>query len=171
MDTPSDEPLGYPALRSGATDLISLAAMKVSFFAALALCFAATGCTNISCDYGPPDPQEKLPSDLEVGTILRTQAAMIGLIDESIDDAKVHYLNVVAPPGYHNRFVKFRVDIPAGSSFRIQGYRRPHSMLCGSYEWEAVLVPGVKLTPDGDEVHMMFSVARDGKLISRRSGG
>ena len=27
MDTPSDEPLGYPTLRSGATDLISLAAL------------------------------------------------------------------------------------------------------------------------------------------------
>ena len=27
MDTPSDEPLGYPALRSGATDLITLAAL------------------------------------------------------------------------------------------------------------------------------------------------
>lgn len=146
--------------------------MKIPTFAALALlCLVTAGCTNVSCDYGPPDPRDTLPSDLPVGAILRTEAKMVGLLDESIDDATVHYLNVVDPPGYHNRFVKLRVDIPTGSSFRIQGYRRPHSILCRSHEWEAVLVPDFKLTPSGDEVHMKFSVARDGKLISQRSGG
>lgn len=146
--------------------------MKPLKLAALALlCSMAVGCTSISCHYGPPDPQDELPSDLAVGTVLRTEAPLVGLLDESIDDAAVHYLNVVVPPGYRNRFVKLRVQIPTGTSFRIQGFRRPHSLLCRSHEWEVVLAPAARLTPNADEVHMKFSVARDGTVISRRSGG
>lgn len=85
---------------------------------------------------------------------------LVGLLDESIDDPSTHYLNIVMPPGYQNRFVKQRVVIPAGTKFRIIGYRRPFSPLCRSHDWAVILESETRFAPDRIEIHMKLTLAR-----------
>lgn len=142
--------------------------MKVLALAAfLALCSTFAGCTSISCRYRAPEPKDVLPIDLPIGMTLQTNGALLGLLDESIDDSSIHFLNLVVPPGYRNRFVKQRVNIPAGTKFRIIGYLRPFNRLCYSHDWELVLASDTKFTADGHEIHMKFPIARNNELVTR----
>jgi hypothetical protein len=97
----------------------------------------------------------------------RTNIALVGLLDESIDDSSIHYLNVVAPPGYRNRFVKQRVNIPAGTKFQILGYRKPFSAFCYSHDWELVLRSDTEFTADRNEIHMKLPVALSDEFVTR----
>lgn len=141
--------------------------MKTFVLAISAVFAVLAGCTSISCRYGSTDQKDELPSDLPVGMIFQSKHALLGLLDESIDDPSVHYLNVVVPPGYRNRFVKRRVNIPAGTKFRVIGYRRPFNPLCYAHDWELVLVSDPQLTTDQNEVHMKFLLARNNEFITR----
>ncbi len=125
------------------------------------------GCTSISCRYGPPERGDVLPPDLPVGAILRTKASLVGLLDESIDDSSTHYLNLVVPPGYRNRFVKQRVHISEGTVFRVTGYRRPFNPLCYGYDWALVLSSSTPLTSNNDEIHVKVPIARAHMLIAQ----
>lgn len=137
------------------------------FIGLFAVCSILVGCTSISCRYAPPKPGDELPEDLPIGMTLQTNLALVGLLDESIDDSSIHYLNVVVPPGYRNRFVKQRVTIPVGTKFRVIGYRRPHNPICYSHDWEVVLGSETKFTADRDEIHMKFPLARNYEFVSR----
>ena len=142
--------------------------MQTLFLVALsAICTALVGCTSISCRYGPPEQKDELPNDLPIGVTLKTNLALVGLLDESIDDSSIHYLNVVVPPGYRNRFVKQRVNIPAGTKFRILGYRRPFNPICYSHDWYLVLGSDTQFTPDRNEIHMKFPTARNNAFVTR----
>jgi hypothetical protein len=142
--------------------------MKIPVLVALLAVFSMfAGCTSISCKYGPPEPKDELPVDLPVGMTLQANVPLLGLLDESIDDSSIHYLNVVVPPGYRNRFVKQRVNIPAGTKFRIIGYLRPFNPLCYSHDWVLVLGSDTKFTAEGHEINMKFPVARNNELVTR----
>lgn len=142
--------------------------MKTHLLVALfAVCSVLLGCTSISCRYGPPTPKDELPNDLHIGMVLQTNIAMVGLLDESIDDSSIHYLNIVVPPGYRNRFVKQRVNIPAGTKFRVIGYRRPFNPICYSHDWGLVLGSDAQFTADRNEIHMSFPVARNNEFVTR----
>jgi len=104
---------------------------------------------------------------LPIGMTLKTNLPLVGLLDESIDDPSIHYLNVVVPPGYRNRFVKQMVSIPAGTKFQVIGYRRPFNPLCYSHDWVLVLESNTQFTRDRDEIHMKFPVARNSEFVGR----
>lgn len=118
------------------------------------------GCTSISCRYGPLEPDDPIPVGYPMGASVEVRAELVGLLDESIDDKRVHYLNLVVPPGYQNRFVKARVSVPAGTRFAVSGYRRPHNPICRNHEWVLVLDSDRPLTPNRDEIHIRLSAAR-----------
>lgn len=130
------------------------------FIASGAIVAVLAGCTSISCRYGPPDPGDEVPPDFPIGKKLEVRASLVGLLDESIDDKRVHYLNLVEPPGYRNRFVKARVSVPVGTQFSVSGYKRPHNPLCYSHDWRLVLNSRAALTPNRDEIHVSVPIAR-----------
>src|SRR5438045_885298 len=104
----------------------------------VAALLALSSCTSMSCDYGPLAQTDALPKDLPVGLQLVSSTEVVGMLDQSVDDARVYYLNITAPPGYaKTRFVKDRVRIPAGTHFEVAGFRRPHSLVCRENESEA----------------------------------
>lgn len=143
---------------------------KLLSFAVIAVVLlATTGCTSISCRYGTPEPGDVLPPDLPLGATLRTVASLVGLLDESIDDSSVHYLNLVVPPGYRNRFVKQRIDIRAGTLFQVVGYRRPFNPLCYSHDWDIVLSSRSQLTANRDEIHIKVPLARSNMVVERKA--
>jgi hypothetical protein len=132
---------------------------KVLYAALIAICAVLAGCST-SCRYGPPEPGDVLPQGIPVGTILRTKAPLLGLLDESVDDASIHYLNVEPYPGHAGRLVKLRVEIPKDTEFRVIGYRRPFSPLCDGYDWELVLSSTKQFTPNRDAITVDVSAAR-----------
>ena len=140
---------------------------KFLYVASLAICAVLAGCTSISCRYGPPEPGDKLPQGLPVGTVLRTDVPLLGLLDESIDDPSIHYLNLDPHPGYSNRFVKLRVDIPKGTEFRVIGYRRPFSPFCSAHDWDLVLGSAKQFTPNRDVIIVDVSKARTYMIVGR----
>jgi len=114
----------------------------------------SAACTSISCNYGPTDA-----TDLPIGTWLQTTAPMVGMLDESIDDPKVHYLNITELPGYSNRFVKKRIHIPAGSRFKVVGARKANNVLCWGQDHEVVLQGDTPLESTNAEIHMKLPTA------------
>jgi hypothetical protein len=138
--------------------------------AIIAACSLIAGCTSISCQYGPPERGDVLPPDLPIGTTVRTSAPLLGLLDESIDDSSIHYLNIVVPPGYRNRFVKQRIPIPEGTAFQVIGYRRPYNPLCYSHDWGLVLGTNAPFTANRDEVRVKIPIARAHMVVERAKG-
>lgn len=132
---------------------------------ALVIVGLLSGCTSISCRYGPPDQGDVLPAEYPVGRALEVEAQLVGLLDESIDDKQIHYLNLVVPPGYRNRFVKARVPVPIGSRFTVVGHRKPHNPLCYGHDWELVLSSKAAMTPNRDEIHISVPIARENMAV------
>lgn len=154
--------------RKRRTPQLECYALKTLIIAtALVLSGILSGCSSISCNYGSPDSTDQLPSDLPIGMTLQSRQPLIGLLDESIDDPSVHYLNITTPPGYQNRFVKQRIAIPANSNFKILGYRRPFNPLCRSHDWVLVISSKAQFTPDRNQIHMSVPLARNTTLITR----
>jgi hypothetical protein len=133
----------------------------------IATCSLLAGCSSISCRYGPPEHGDVLPPDLPIGITVRTGTPLLGLLDESIDDSSIHYLNIVVPPGHRNRFVKQRIPIPEGTAFQVIGYRRPFNPLCYAHDWELVLGSNTQLTANRDEVRAKLPVARAHMVVER----
>ncbi len=129
-------------------------------FAAGAGIALLAGCTSISCWYGPLDPGDEAPPDFPIGKTLEVELSLVGLLDESIDDKQIHYLNLVEPPGYRNRFVKARFSVPVGSRFAVSGYKRPHNPLCYSHDWKLVLSSKIAWTSNRDEINISVPTAR-----------
>ena len=121
------------------------------FVAALAI----SSCTSISCYYAATDAVE-----LPVGTQLETKIPLVGMLDESIDDPSIHYLNITALPGYSNRFVKKRVGIPVGTRLKVVGARKARSPLCMAQDPEVVLQAEIPLEPTNAEIHMKLPAAQ-----------
>ena len=90
------------------------------------------------------------------------------MLDQSIDDDQVYYLNITPLPGYSNRFVKAHVRIAAGTAFTVTGFKRPHNLLCYWYDWEVILKPQEPLEASNAEVHMNIDRVRDPALMVRR---
>ena len=140
---------------------ISLAVMRdIRLVSLVAVVGLLGGCTNISCWYGAPDPGDVAPEGYPVGLVLAAKAPLVGLLDESIDNKQIHYLNLVEPPGYRNRFVKARVPVEVGARFTVLGYRKPHNPICYGHDWKLVLGSRTALTPARDEINISVPVAR-----------
>ena len=123
--------------------------------------------TSISCDYMPLALDEKAPDALLIGTRLAVRTELIGMLDQSIDDAQVYVLNITPLPGYSNRFVSRRVPIPTGTVFRVIGFRRPHNPVCYGFEWIVVLGAEKPINGAGDEIHMGIATAKNPSFMVR----
>ena len=86
---------------------------------------------------------------------------MIGMLDQWIDDPNVHHLNITPLPGYSNRFVNRRVDIPAGARLEVVGARKATNPMCHWQDPELVLKVDTPLEPSNAEIHMDLSFALD----------
>ena len=82
------------------------------------------------------------------------------MLDESIDDPNIHYLNITAPPGYSNRFVKKKLGIPVGTRFKVVGARKARNPLCMAQDPDVVLQAETPLEPTNAEIHMKLPTAQ-----------
>ena len=123
--------------------------------------------TSISCDYMPLALDEKAPDALPVGARLAVRTELIGMLNQSIDDAQVYFLSVTSLPGYSNRFVSRHVPIPTGTVFRVIGFRRPHNPICYGSEWIVVLGAEKPINGTGDEIHMDIETAKNPSFMVR----
>jgi hypothetical protein len=90
------------------------------------------------------------------------------MLDQSIDDPKVSYLNITPLPGYSNRFVSRRIPILVGTTFTVIGFRRPHNPICYGYEWQVILEAEKPLEGSDAEIHIRLDSATDPSLMVRR---
>jgi len=86
------------------------------------------------------------------------------MLDLSIDDVQVCFLNITLLPGYLNGFVSRRDSIPIGTVVRMFGFRRPlHNSICYSYKWNAEK----PINGSGDEIHMGIEKAKNPSFMVR----
>lgn len=122
---------------------------------ALIAALACSSCTSISCYYKPT----AIPPEVPAGTVLEFKTPMIGMLDQWIDDSRVHYLNITPLPGYSNRFVKRRVEIAAGTQLKVIGAREATNPMCHWQELELVLLTNTPLEPSNAEIHLDITLA------------
>ena len=154
------------SLRSILLKVLEAAAILIGGSVFLVLLIYGIG-TSTSCDYMPLAKDEKAPDALPVGTQLVVRTELIGMLDQSIDDAKVYFLNITPLPGYLNRFVSRRVPIPTGTIFRVIGFRRPHNPICYGYEWQVILEAEKPINGSDDGIHMDIETAKNPSFMAR----
>lgn len=126
----------------------------------------SSSCTSISCYYAATDA-----TDLPVGTQLETKTSLVGMLDESIDDPNIHYLNITELPGYSNRFVKKRISIPVGTRFKVVGARKWRNPLCWGQDPDVVLQAETPLESTNAEIHMTLPTAQAHRASGTKHGG
>ena len=129
----------------------------------LVAALACSSCTSISCYYQPAAN----PPEVPVGTLLEFKTQMVGMLDQWIDDSRVYHLNITPLPGYSNRFVKTRVEIPAGTRLKVVGAHKATNPMCLWQDPDLVLQADKPLEQSNSEIRIDLRFAIDPALTNR----